>query len=679
MANLRIKDVPTSAASTSADDYFAIDGTTNGTRKLSAGSPVFGGRVTVSNGATTSALTDLLINPTTKASGNLIDAQVGGASRLYLTSAGGVAMPYVSETTTPNVGFFNGNGQLVFCDSSGNRIAAIGSYTSSGITARPDAKIGFSAVTNLAGGNFSFDAYLTRNGSGSLGIPMTTASTSTTTGALVVSGGAGFAKDIYINSVRVGLGEAANADSILIGAGGTRISGGTRNLVIGSQSTQGSSLTGNENVIVGFANAQALSSGSNNTVIGSQAGQITTGNHNALIGWSAGILTQTGSNSVAIGSYALTTAANQSGNVAIGFSAGRYETGSNAFYVDNQDRTNTAGDKAKALLYGTFNATAANQTLTINAGTTTLAGNINLTATTPEIVTGTGGLLIRRSDNSSPVTEIKTTALGGTSTLRLNSTQYGAFDIVATVNSGAALKILNGATEVAQFGGAATTLTTLAGNLTLSSTSSILTVSGTTDTTGAGTGALQVSGGAYVAKAIYAASSIQSTLGVFGSSNTGGGGSSNLDGIYGHSNTDNALGGANRSFIFGTENTLNGASTSGKIFLIGRGNSTPSGATVRTSVMAVGIDNSISAANNAYVFGEGITNATTNSVEIGPSNTAKVQITSSGLKTAAPASGTASAWKLGEAATVSPTSPNRTIRVEIEGTVYYIHAKTTND
>jgi hypothetical protein len=49
------------------------------------------------------------------------------------------------------------------------------------------------------------------------------------------------------------------------------------------------------------------------------------------------------------------------------------------------------------------------------------------------------------------------------------------------------------------------------------------------------------------------------------------------------------------------------------------------------------------------------------------------------ITTGAPTSGTAKPWRLGEAATVSPTSPNRTIRVEIDGTVYFIHAKTTND
>jgi hypothetical protein len=49
------------------------------------------------------------------------------------------------------------------------------------------------------------------------------------------------------------------------------------------------------------------------------------------------------------------------------------------------------------------------------------------------------------------------------------------------------------------------------------------------------------------------------------------------------------------------------------------------------------------------------------------------------VTTGAPSGGSVKPWKIGEAATVSPTSPNRTIRVEIDGVVYYIHAKTTND
>lgn len=51
----------------------------------------------------------------------------------------------------------------------------------------------------------------------------------------------------------------------------------------------------------------------------------------------------------------------------------------------------------------------------------------------------------------------------------------------------------------------------------------------------------------------------------------------------------------------------------------------------------------------------------------------------SSIRTSAPAGGTSAAWKLGTVATVTPTSPNRTIEVDIGGTTYYIHAKTTNN
>jgi hypothetical protein len=53
--------------------------------------------------------------------------------------------------------------------------------------------------------------------------------------------------------------------------------------------------------------------------------------------------------------------------------------------------------------------------------------------------------------------------------------------------------------------------------------------------------------------------------------------------------------------------------------------------------------------------------------------------TTGSVTTAAPAGGTAAAWKLGAVASVTPTLQNRTIEVDIGGTIYYIAAKTTND
>jgi len=56
MADIRIKDLTTTASSTASDDFFAADGTTNGTRKLSAYSPTFGGNATVGGTLTVAAL-----------------------------------------------------------------------------------------------------------------------------------------------------------------------------------------------------------------------------------------------------------------------------------------------------------------------------------------------------------------------------------------------------------------------------------------------------------------------------------------------------------------------------------------------------------------------------------------------------------------------------------------------
>lgn len=38
-----------------------------------------------------------------------------------------------------------------------------------------------------------------------------------------------------------------------------------------------------------------------------------------------------------------------------------------------------------------------------------------------------------------------------------------------------------------------------------------------------------------------------------------------------------------------------------------------------------------------------------------------------------------SRWQLGTANSVSPTSPNRTVTVTVNGQTVYLHAKTTND
>jgi hypothetical protein len=162
--------------------------------------------------------------------------------------------------------------------------------------------------------------------------------------------------------------------------------------------------TGYRNNAIGVNALYANTVGQFNQVIGVDAMRFnTSGSHNVVLGEEAMFTNDSGSDNIAIGSRALhqnvnggtNTAVGRdalfnttgSGNTALGMSAGAFETGSNAFYVDNQNRGNTAGDKAGALLYGTFNATPANQTLTVNA-VLTVRGTADVTGLKASGVSG---------------------------------------------------------------------------------------------------------------------------------------------------------------------------------------------------------------------------------------------------------------------------------------------------
>lgn len=160
---------------------------------------------------------------------------------------------------------------------------------------------------------------------------------------------------------------------------------GVHNVAIGANALT-TSISGYNNVAVGSGSLQNNTSGAGLTAVGYLAlnanttgydsagfGEYalwhnTTGYANTAIGMSSLRTNVTGNNNTALGVWSL-FAATGNNNVGIGYFAGAYETGSNAFYLDNQDRGNTAGDKANALLYGTFGANADAQTLKINGVT----------------------------------------------------------------------------------------------------------------------------------------------------------------------------------------------------------------------------------------------------------------------------------------------------------------------
>lgn len=155
----------------------------------------------------------------------------------------------------------------------------------------------------------------------------TTASTSSTTGALIVAGGIGAAKDSYFNTVRIGLGTVATAT----------------NIVLGPTLPAVTSATGT--TALGFNALDALTSGLRNIALGNGAlSKSTTGSDNLAIGWEAaktlltgGDAVLTGSSNIFIGGDTLVRSASQANSITIG--RGARSLGSNSTVIGTSSTT----------------------------------------------------------------------------------------------------------------------------------------------------------------------------------------------------------------------------------------------------------------------------------------------------------------------------------------------------
>jgi hypothetical protein len=159
MADIRIKDLTTTASSTASDDFIAVDGTTNGTRKLNAFSPTFGGNATVTG--------TLTVNSSSSFAG-LIQLN-NNVAQYWLDS--GATQRRTALVSSGNSTYF------------GPVDAGWGStgYFSAGTT----------MVLRTNGASGTFNEAVSISTGGLVTIPSTSASTTTSTGALVVSGGVG--------------------------------------------------------------------------------------------------------------------------------------------------------------------------------------------------------------------------------------------------------------------------------------------------------------------------------------------------------------------------------------------------------------------------------------------------------------------------------------------------------
>jgi hypothetical protein len=238
---------------------------------------------------------------------------------------------------------------------------------------------------------------------GSLALTPKIGQIATVAGVSIWRGGADVSTNIAIGDLALNA-KTQDGNNVAIGYYSMRY-GAAANRCVSIGAFAGEDTNTLDNTAVGFSAIQVAAS-QGNTAVGSYALWKAGGAYNVGVGmYALGVSSAVmGDQNTAIGSYSMSSATAGFGNVAVGmyslhinggnynvalgYYAGKYETGTGAFYVNNQDRTDTAGDKAKSLLYGTFNATAASQTLTINAGTITGIGNLVLNGATSSITLG---------------------------------------------------------------------------------------------------------------------------------------------------------------------------------------------------------------------------------------------------------------------------------------------------
>ena len=127
-------------------------------------------------------------------------------------------------------------------------------------------------------------------------------------------------------------------------------------------------INGHSNTAVGDGALLLNATGYQNIAVGRQSLYSNIGGYqNIAIGGATLLSNINGHSNIAVGCEALQSNTTGLRNIGIGFMAGRYELGNDAFYVNNQDRIDTANEKLTSIIYGQMAALVANQKLTFNA------------------------------------------------------------------------------------------------------------------------------------------------------------------------------------------------------------------------------------------------------------------------------------------------------------------------
>jgi hypothetical protein len=282
---------------------------------------------------------------------NFLNFLMNGQSMYYSsglnTNYGELSLLNTVSSGTANVGF---GYQALRYNTTGSQNTGIGyGASTSNTSGSQNTSIGFAALNlNTSGGSNTGIGYQ--------------ALTANTTGSFNVAEGvrAMFSNKTGSNNVASGY-LALNTNTT-----------GNNNCGYGANSLF-TNATGSQNTGIGYASAYTNATGSYNTGLGFQSLLLTNASNNTGVGAQAGYTNSSGTN-----------------NVFIGFQAGYYETGSSRLWIDNTSRSSLSDGQGKALITGTFAATAAAQTVQINAHTKLLHIIGNTTAPTATVGGGAG-------------------------------------------------------------------------------------------------------------------------------------------------------------------------------------------------------------------------------------------------------------------------------------------------
>jgi hypothetical protein len=317
-----------------------------------------------------------------------------------------------------------------------NASAAIAQSKISGLTTDLSNRIDTTTSQSITAGTKTFAtgttlavaSGATLSVAGTQTISNSTASTSTATGALVVSGGAGIGGSVYVGGNIIMTN--ANNNSTRFGYLALNSNTGSSNTGFGTSALTTNS--GNNNTAVG-ASALTANTGSSNTGVGNSAGaSISTGINNTVIGASAGGANLTISGNVTlIGANTSISVGNWVGSTAIGYNS--------QIKASNQIVLGTVTEFVS--IPGTAVSTSQTTGALVVSGGSGIGGNVYVGG----IIFAAGGKYIPQfiAANSTPSSVISSDGINwnsitafGTAGQSINSIVYGGSNWVAGLSNG---------------------------------------------------------------------------------------------------------------------------------------------------------------------------------------------------------------------------------------------------